>query len=54
MCVAKTPLRTLFSTGPPLFEGGRVWAVLVVIIECLLHREHILKSSWNIDSMLEV
>jgi hypothetical protein len=43
---------SIFKSGPPLFEGGRVWNVLLVISEWFLDREQILRNRWSLDKML--
>ena len=41
--------RDLFTSGPPLFEGGRVWGVTVEITEWLLVRKDAIIDSWQED-----
>ena len=43
--------RPHFSTGPPLFEGGRAWGVLQKGLSWLLERERAIRSAWNLDRM---
>lgn len=39
----------LFSSGPPTFEGGRVWGTTVKVLEWLLFRETPLRVAWDED-----
>ena len=41
--------RDLFSSGPPLFEGGRVWGVTVAITDWLLLRKDVIVDAWQED-----
>jgi hypothetical protein len=42
----------MFQSGPPLFEGGRVWNVLLVICDWFLEREVIIRSRWDLQKMM--
>ena len=42
--------KPVFAAGPPLFEGGRVWGVLVVISAWFKERRLMITVGWD-DSM---
>ena len=45
--------RSMFSSGPPKLEGGRVWGVLLKGTDWLLDRENLLARSFDRARMLQ-
>jgi hypothetical protein len=43
--------RDLFSNGPPLLAGGRVWGVVVKASQWLLDRRDYIQSNWSLARM---
>jgi hypothetical protein len=43
----RLPWKGFFTSGPPKFEGGRVWNVLVEAVDWLLTRKYIIRTSWD-------
>ena len=50
--IVPAPQHFLLDTGPPLFEGGRVWGVLSAILDWLLPREVCLRRNWSLRDLL--
>ena len=39
--------KAVFKAGPPIFEGGRVWRVLLKIVEFFRDRKRIICAKWD-------